>query len=379
MIRTLPTSRVSFFKLAAAICLVALGFAGRTLAQPALSDADQHAARTSGEAVTQILGMIPESIESILVVRRTHAAAAPRGRTIVETRVVDGRAVLVAVDERGQPVPIYQQSFEEMSLAFNAHLLGKIDHGRFAHRWLKPEKLTATVFAARNFQDGERGQSTSCDGCLFVVFAEPIASAASDALPASAEAVQDAAGSRFIKVPVDQRLGTETPQATGFIFLQQAGPKLLIAANSLDLLKLIDSTRRAGRRAWATATEEWKYVNRDAPIWALRHYRPETARSSATSLLGVDPTAVGMTATYDPGRGNRNVITRYLSRGAQAEAAIRKFYPRDIGRPVASFLRRATIIDVVFPADIREMSVHPMTCFETLAAPLGFWNQFYSY
>jgi hypothetical protein len=375
MPRALSTALDAILKLDAAICLLGIGLVAQALAQAAPPDADCSAASASRDAATNILEMIPEDVESILVVRRIRAPVAPKGRTIIETRVADGKAVQVRVDERGKMLPIYQHSFEEMSLAFNTHLLGLVDHGRFESQWLRAEKLAATVFAARRYQDGNRGKTTSYEGCLFIAFVEAIAPAAIEALRASEKPMPDGTGGSIIKVSPQPVLGNQLPQEAAPVYLQQAAPNLLIAANNLDLLKEIAARRRAESDAWVTKTEERKYVDRDAPVWGLRHYRPETKRSSRTSLLAVEPTVVGMILGYKPTEAGHNVIAHFLCRGTLAEAAIRRFYPEGSEWPLARISQGQTTIDVAFHID---QGVHPRICFDEMIAPLGYLNEFYA-
>jgi hypothetical protein len=104
-------------------------------------------------------------------------------------------------------------------------------------------------------------------------------------------------------------------------FVSQPQPGVLICAT--DQACLEETLKRIGRkpdrRALPADLPEWKHVDINARVWAIRHYRKESAEKDPSSPLGPkaganvpDPDAVGLVFWYRP-ENDKLVRARYLS------------------------------------------------------------------
>ena len=113
---------------------------------------------------------------------------------------------------------------------------------------------------------------------------------------------------------------------TWLYFVAQPKPGLLICAT--DQVYLEETLKRAGRepgkRALPSDLPEWKQVDLKAKVWAIRHYRKETAELDPSSPLRgeapanvPDSAAVGLIFWYSPDSSDIARV-RYLSDATNA-------------------------------------------------------------
>jgi hypothetical protein len=149
-----------------------------------------------------------------------------------------------------------------------------------------------------------------------------------------------------------------------------ARPDLLVAANSRELLAdVMDQIVKGSvARALPASLAEWSEVDRNAPVWALRHYPDAAERHDATNprtagsrLFQSDPGAAGIAVNFDPGRQALDI--RYLSRadrlGTYIEQMLNREFQVDRSRPGVWRL----------PSNLRERGEFP---FHLAMAMLGF-------
>ena len=120
------------------------------------------------------------------------------------------------------------------------------------------------------------------------------------------------------KVAVFQEQWEEDTWTT-FVAFPQKG-LVLVATNEGFLQEMLARMGGAqGERAFPDTLPEWKYVNKRAQFWGLRHYAKEQNASDPTSPFGgsksanlPDDGAVGLTYQSDPSQA-RNATLTYLS------------------------------------------------------------------
>jgi hypothetical protein len=109
-------------------------------------------------------------------------------------------------------------------------------------------------------------------------------------------------------------------------------PGVLVLATDRTYLEetLKRMGRKPDRRALPPDLPEWRQVDVTAGVWAVRHYRKESAEDDPTSPLRgqaaanvPDPAAVGFVFWYDP-TGKKPAKARYLTGAADAVKIVTK-------------------------------------------------------
>jgi len=104
-------------------------------------------------------------------------------------------------------------------------------------------------------------------------------------------------------------------------FVSHPQPGVLICATNQDFLEetLKRMGRKPDRRALPADLPEWKQVDINAHVWAIRHYRKESAENDPSSPLRPkaaanvpDPDAIGLVFWYRP-EIDKLIRVRYLS------------------------------------------------------------------
>jgi hypothetical protein len=113
-------------------------------------------------------------------------------------------------------------------------------------------------------------------------------------------------------------------------FVSQPQPGVLICATDQAFLE--ETLKRIGRkpdkRALPANLPEWKHVDINASVWAIRHYRKESAENDPSSPLRskaagnvLDPDAVGLVFWYRP-EIDKLTRMRYLSGAKNAPGLV---------------------------------------------------------
>jgi hypothetical protein len=222
----------------------------------------------SGKQVDTILGWLPADTETIVV--------AQQPLTLMERD------------------PQYVADALSMARGYVLGFLYAADDGKPANR-LQGRTLRLALLAARKFDhqpSDNRGNEPlgliAFEGCAVYAFANILTESIFGKPPETSVLGQ----------PVWQVKGEQSEKQekdTYFIALRR--PDLMLACSNRDLLSGMLSRMAAppGRLALPQSLPEWKYVNRSAPLWALRHFRPERAPVDPT-----DPHNEGMTGDRDP-------------------------------------------------------------------------------
>ena len=110
-------------------------------------------------------------------------------------------------------------------------------------------------------------------------------------------------------------------QDTWTTFVAFPKPNIAVAATNEEYLRevLARINGKRGERALPENLPEWKYVNRNAAFWAVRHYDKMGASTDPTSPFAAksyltlrDDQAIGLTFSFDPDKSKTATVT-YLS------------------------------------------------------------------
>ncbi len=195
-----------------------------------------------------------------------------------------------------------------------------LDNGALLESFRNQQVLLA-VEGSRHFRTPEGFGWFPFEGCTIVVFADDLgerADAFLNTASGSALRVEEIEGLNILVF--EQRV--ESGLWTTFVAFKK--PNILLVATNLDYLRDVLSRMRDNSRprALPETLPEWKYVKKDAEIWALRHYDRSQGDSDPTSPFwdpkktfqaGMnDEQAIGLTFNFDRADRKEPTIT-YLS------------------------------------------------------------------
>jgi hypothetical protein len=153
--------------------------------------------------------------------------------------------------------------------------------------------------------------------------------------------------------------------------LTQPRPGLVILATNESYLE--DTLKRTGgtskKRALPAELPEWKFVDVNAAIWAIRHYRKDSADNDPTSPLSSthlakdnnDNTAVGFVFWYNPD-ADKTMQARYMSGSNMADEIASKTW----NYPYEDFKTKVKkgvpgVVQITLELDTKETDSH--SCF----------------
>src|SRR5262245_15623594 len=126
-------------------------------------------------------------------------------------------------------------------------------------------------------------------------------------------------------------------------FIAQPEPGVLICATNRAYLEetLRRIARKPDKRAFPADLPEWKHVDLNAHVWAIRHYRKEFAKNDPTSPFRSDavskfpgPNAVGLVFWYYLENDNRARMRYLLGAKNAVQLANRSLdHPNEIPKP----------------------------------------------
>jgi hypothetical protein len=204
-----------------------------------------------------------------------------------------------------------------------------------AKRKLRGVSVKASVEGSRHFRPPSGLGQMRYEGATIFVFDKPLGahgSAVMSELKKSAEGVISIEGLEVAQM----REKFENDVWTSYITI--ARPDILILATDRQYLAevLRRRVKREGPRALPDTLPEWRWVNTDAPFWALRHYRRDHPDQDPSSpfvrdgAAGVfDAGAVGVAAHV--AADGRATVVHYLSTSDNAEAVAQEMWrhPRE--------------------------------------------------
>lgn len=157
------------------------------------------------------------------------------------------------------------------------------------------------------------------EGCSIVVLEQdlPERTALLNQMASQAKVFHNLGGHRVAEF--EEKLEEDTWK---FLLAMPAPNVLLCATNQGFLADVLNRmTHRGARRALPETLPEWKHINTDAQLWAVRHYDADEAKNDPSSPLSgeeapanwPDTQAIGIVFEFDPAR-SKVATVRYLSR-----------------------------------------------------------------
>ncbi len=115
---------------------------------------------------------------------------------------------------------------------------------------------------------------------------------------------------------------------------------LLVTTDKESLTEVMERMKtRARTRVFDENLSEWRYIDRSASFWGLRHYRSDMASKDPSSplspILGLidnrDPNAIGFLFSYRPG-AQSEVEMMYLSTNMRSAELVRSLWTQPVAK-----------------------------------------------
>jgi hypothetical protein len=206
------------------------------------------------------------------------------------------------------------KEFEGMTLElFNAK-------NYFLERHLEGKKVLFAIEGSRHFRPPKGLGEMTFEGCAVAIFKDNLRDTRMAFMRDAASVASRIEEVEGLKVAVFKEQSEEDILTT-FVTFPQDGV-VLVATNEQFLQQTLTRMRDAGvknERALPDNLPEWKYVNKEAKFWGLRHYDKQQASKDPTSPFGgmksaniPDDEAIGLTYDCDPTKAQEATIT-YIS------------------------------------------------------------------
>lgn len=249
--------------------------------------------------IQRVLSWLPADTESILV------ANGPFWMSNFQIGGNENESHVVASEE-------LEKHFEGLTLAlFDSQ-------NQLLEKHLARKKILFAVEGARHFRPPESLGETLYEGCAIAFFADDLGN-----LP---DAFMNAAAAILLRTELieGQKVGIfqekyEQDIWTTFVTFPQK--RVALVATNRDFLREVLARMRGtkGDRALPESLPEWKYVNKRAQFWGLRHFDRSQEKEDPTSPFGgrksaniPDEKAIGLTYQCDSNK-ERKVMLTYLS------------------------------------------------------------------
>lgn len=184
-------------------------------------------------------------------------------------------------------------------------------------KYFGDEKVLYALEGSRNFRGPTGLGEAPFEGCDIVTFVGDISANAKSFLEGSSKDALSVEPVEGHEVAVFQE---KLEQDVWTFFVTFPKPNIAIVATNEDYLRevLTRIDGKVGERALPDILPEWKYVNRHAEFWAVRHYSRQGATTDPTSPGGRgseftgDDQPIGLAFTFDAGESKTAIVT-YLS------------------------------------------------------------------
>ncbi len=231
-----------------------------------------------------------------------------------ETFWVNQEPFLVNPDEK--PEALYAKPMQR----FCTDRLAAAGEGKI-FRALAGRTIRMVASGARGYQENREilmtpGPQTLKEVVYFYLLSEPF-----DAPPADETVENRPVWKATAKITdwTQRRPRQEPPKIDDDNWIALARPDLLILTNRREVLSttLARISQSPGSRALTADLTEWRYVNRSASFWGLRHYsalakpKPGERGYDTADLPRADGSAVGATVQFDP--SSLRLEIQYLS------------------------------------------------------------------
>ena len=261
---------------------------------------------------------------------------------LASSTAINLEQVLWWLPERSESLVVASETFTaaEFDRASSNNLQGMLQalaigpigilRGGEIYKHLIGQRIVLSVTASRRFRAPSGLGAMPYDGCHILVMENDVLSfvdAIEDARATSSSFVLD--GNKVLVFK--ERL--ENDDWTFYVTAPRTNV-LLVTTDKASLTEVLERMKtRALARAFDESLPEWKYVERNASFWGLRHYRPETASDDPSSPLspilgGVDnrdPQAVGFVYSSRPAVSSAVAMT-YLSTNESSADLMRSFW-----------------------------------------------------
>ncbi len=224
---------------------------------------------------SQVLDWLPPDTETLMVCQGSYTLDSPRP------------------DDEKEPEHLPLEKYLQR-MSYGALLTCVSDGVCLKH--LTGREVVLGVEGSRHFRPAGGLGENRYEGCHVLVFQHRRGDALRESLSAEAKKVLRLAGQEVFAF--EKKL--ENDLWTFFIAIPK--PNVLVCATHAGYLeqvlrRMAEKGRKAGKRAFPEDLAEWRYVDKAAHFWAIRHYTEES---------GADGQVTGLVFRFDPGRGARN-------------------------------------------------------------------------
>jgi hypothetical protein len=234
-------------------------------------------------------------------------------------------------------------STEELEKEFRLWTLGQF---RVLGKTLDRERVVIAAEGSRHFRGPGRLGLMPYEGCQIAVFAYD----------------QSLRVNRFMKESVHKALRVETIEGQKTLVFQEkreediwtlfvANPRsnIVVVATNRQYLQQVLSRMggKVGKMALPESLPEWKYVNRQARFWGLRHFSRDESEKDPTSPFGEDlyqrgdKQAIDLTFECTPTNSEKTATITYLSANPGIQRHVEaNLFPHDSNREGLKFRYR---------------------------------------
>ena len=266
--------------------------------------------------LNRVLSWLPPDAETVLVANGPFWMSSFR---LAENPSTNGRLTAEDLDK----------TFEGTTLAlFNTHQ-------DILEKHLEGEKVLFAMEASRDFRSPKGLGEGPFQGCALAIFKGDLRSRRDAFIRDSALAalrVEEIDGNKVVVFSEQM----EQDVWTTFVTFPQPGV-VLVATDELFLRQVLSRMHGEGTetgRALPDTLPEWKYVQRNAKFWGLRHYNRRQADNDPTSPFGggkpanvPDENAIGLIYESDPAVAQKATITYLTSSGVDLRKIEEERFP----------------------------------------------------
>ncbi len=270
--------------------------------------------------VLQIRKWLPDDTESVLV-----SSASLRRNIPAVTRVTpDGKGGTFSLVDGSYLADDFAEAVADISVSalFSEGFMAEELSKRIEEKYFTPASVRSYTMAARN---RNVSRVPKCDQLTIVRFRHQLAKKLVAEIEPLATAVSTIRGHRVLEVNIKRRVPQFAPEKPAlwtpvFAYITAPDETVLVISSGLDFLNAL--LWRMGENPQTPALSldlpEWRYIDRSARAWGIRHYRQESAASDATSMLKWDKGAIGL-VVFCEGNPSRSVTMRYISNSVDAD------------------------------------------------------------
>ena len=223
------------------------------------------------------------------------------------------------------------KKFEGMTLdLFNAK-------NHFLERHLEGKRVLFAIEGSRHFRPPKGLGEMPFEGCAVAIFKDDLRDTRKAFMKDAASVASRIEEVKGLQVAVFEEQSEEDILTT-FVTFPQDGV-VLVATNEQFLQQMLTRIHDAGvknERALPDDLPEWKYVNKGAKFWGLRHYDKGQANQDPTSPFGgeksaniPDDEAIGLTYDCDPNKTQKATITYLSGLNTDLQKIEKKRFPTD--------------------------------------------------